>query len=102
MIGAVSLSGHLVGPTTVGAASMAASAVNAAGASFGEVLSTLVGETAQKLKTGEAAAILGVKGEASTQQVAETVMSAQQSLQTAIAVRDKAVSAYQSLSQMAI
>ena len=102
MIGAVSLAAPVLSSTTVGAATTVASSVTAAGASFGEVLSSLAGGAAQAMKSGEATAILGLQGKASVQDVVEAVMSAQESLQTAIAVRDKAVAAYQSLSQMAI
>lgn len=54
------------------------------------------------LKDGEAAAISGVQGKASVQHVAESVMAAEQTLQTAIAVRDKVVAAYLELSRMQI
>jgi flagellar hook-basal body complex protein FliE len=49
-----------------------------------------------------AASIAGIQGKASTQQVVEAVMSAEQSLQTAVAIRDKVVAAYLELSRMAI
>jgi flagellar hook-basal body complex protein FliE len=54
------------------------------------------------LKAGEAAAISGLEGQTSVQNVVESVMTAERSLQTAISIRDKLVSAYQSISQMAI
>jgi flagellar hook-basal body complex protein FliE len=54
------------------------------------------------LRTGEATALAGMQGKASAQQVVEAVMSAEQSLQTAIAIRDKVVSAYLEISRMAI
>ncbi len=54
------------------------------------------------LKAGEAAAIAGMQGKASVQQVVEAVMSAEQTLQSAIAVRDKVVAAYLELSRMQI
>jgi len=69
---------------------------------FGAVLSQIANQTVDSLKTAEAASISGIQGKASVQQVVESVMDAQQSLQTAMAVRDKIVSAYQSISQMAI
>lgn len=72
------------------------------GASFGEVFSQVSSDAIDRLKAGEATSISGLQGSASTQNVVESVMSAQQSLQTAIAIRDKLVSAYQSISQMAI
>ena len=43
------------------------------------------------MRTGEAAALAGLQGKASVQQVVEAVMSAEQTLQAAIAIRDKVV-----------
>ena len=54
------------------------------------------------MKSGEAAAIAGVEGKASVQNVVSTVMQAERDLHTAIALRDKAVAAYQEISRMAI
>ena len=54
------------------------------------------------LRNAEALSIAGVRGQASVQQVVDAVMTAEQSLQTAIAVRDKVVSAYLEISRMAI
>ena len=46
--------------------------------------------------------IAGMRGQASVQQVVDAVMSAEQTLQGAIAIRDKVVSAYLELSRMSI
>lgn len=70
--------------------------------SFGSVLSQVSNDAVSKLKTGEAEAIAGVQGKAPVQEVVQSVMDAQSTLQTAIAIRDKAVSAYQEVSRMAI
>jgi flagellar hook-basal body complex protein FliE len=72
----------------------------AAGTSFDKVFDQ-VGEVINNLKSGEAAAISGLQGQTSVQNVVESVMTAERSLQTAISIRDKLVSA-QSISQMAI
>lgn len=80
----------------------AAKAGGAAGAEFGRVLAEVSADAANALKAGEAAAISGLRGEASVRQVVEAVMSAEQSLHTAVAIRDKVVGAYQALVQMAI
>lgn len=72
------------------------------GAEFGDVMAQLATGLRTSLRTGEAAAISGIQGKASTQQVVEAVMDAEQSLQTAIAVRDKVVAAYLELSRMPI
>jgi flagellar hook-basal body complex protein FliE len=71
-------------------------------ADFGQMLSQVASDAVSSLKTGEATAISGIQGKASVQQVVEAVMNAQQNLQTAIAIRDKLVSAYQEVSRMAI
>jgi flagellar hook-basal body complex protein FliE len=69
---------------------------------FGEVLAQLISGTAQTVKAGEAASVAGMQGQASVQQVVEAVMKADQSLQVALAVRDKVVSAYLEISRMSI
>ncbi|EAU40842.1 flagellar hook-basal body protein FliE [Fulvimarina pelagi HTCC2506] len=69
---------------------------------FSEVLSRVMVDAADTVKTAEATSIQGVNGKASTQAVVEAVMSAERTLQTAVAVRDKAVAAYMELSRMQI
>jgi flagellar hook-basal body complex protein FliE len=77
-------------------------ASSAATADFGSVLASLARDTMSTIKGGEAAAISGIQGKASTQKVVEAIMSAEQSLQVAISVRDKVVQAYQEIGRMAI
>lgn len=69
---------------------------------FASVLARAALSAIDTLKAGEATAISGVQGKASVQQVAEQVMSAEQTLQSAIVVRDKVVAAYLELSRMQI
>jgi flagellar hook-basal body complex protein FliE len=69
---------------------------------FGAALVDAAMNAAGVLKAGEAAAISGIRGQASVQQVVEAVMAAEQTLNTAIAVRDKVVSAYLEISRMQI
>ena len=69
---------------------------------FTSVLAKAALSAIDTLKAGEATAISGVQGKASVQQVAEHVMAAEQTLQTAIVVRDKVVAAYLELSRMQI
>lgn len=69
---------------------------------FSTVLARAALSAIDTLKTGEAAAITGIQGKASVQQVAEAVMSAEQTLQSVIAVRDKVVAAYLELGRMQI
>jgi flagellar hook-basal body complex protein FliE len=104
MIPALSLVGSLFGTPALSQALPTAAqpaGVAAAGADFGHVFAQ-VGEAIDTLKSGESAAISGLQGQASVQHVVESVMSAERSLQTVVAIRDKIVSAYQSISQMAI
>ena len=77
-------------PTTIG------------GADFGTVLAQVATDAMNTVKSAEVTSIQGIKGEASTQAVVDSVMAAERTLQTAVALRDKAVSAYLELSRMAI
>jgi flagellar hook-basal body complex protein FliE len=62
----------------------------------------VMGTAVDTLQAGEAVAIQGVKGSVSPMKVVDSVMAAQRSLQTVLAIRDKAVSAYQEVARMAI
>ncbi len=86
--------------------SAATGAAAAAGATksvdFSQVMSQVTSDAVQSLKSGEDAAVAGLQGKANVRQVVDSVMSAERTLQTTLAVRDKAVAAYQQISQMAI
>lgn len=69
---------------------------------FGRVLTEVASEGVASLRKAEAASIAGLNGQASVQQVVEAVMNAERTLQTAVAVRDKVVQAYQEISRMQI
>ncbi len=71
-------------------------------ASFADVFNQVVSSSVDTIKGGEAAAIGGLSGKTSVQQVVDQVMSAERTLQTAVALRDKAVGAYQEISRMTI
>lgn len=88
-------------------ASRAGAASGAAASAAPEVdFSSLIGDAvaglAQKLKEAEAFSISGIKGVASTQDVVQQVMAAEQTLQASIAIRDKIVAAYLEISRMAV
>ncbi len=105
MIGAIPLVGSVLGTTPdavqqVGKSSVTL-ATNAVG-DFGQMLTQVTNDAVGSLKSGEATAISGLQGKATVQQVVEAVSNAQSSLQTALAVRDKAVSAYQDITRMSI
>jgi flagellar hook-basal body complex protein FliE len=72
------------------------------GPSFEQALSQVIGSAVDTLQAGEAVAIQGVQGAVSPMKVVDGVMAAQRSLQTVLAIRDKAVSAYQEVARMAI
>lgn len=85
-----------------GAAAPAVAVGPTPGAGFADVLAEVSNNAISKLERGEAVALGGIEGKASVQQVVEAIMSAEQTLQTALAIRDKVVSAYQEVSRMSI
>ena len=72
------------------------------GTTFAEALSQAASKTVNTLQNAEQVSIQALKGDADTRQVVDAVMSAQQALQTTIAIRDKVVSAYLEISRMGI
>ncbi|UCI09231.1 flagellar hook-basal body complex protein FliE [Mesorhizobium sp. B1-1-8] len=72
------------------------------GGSFAEALSQAATKTVNTLQNAEQMSIQALHGDADTRQVVDAVMSAQQALQTSIAIRDKVVSAYLEISRMSI
>ena len=74
----------------------------ATGLTFGEVLGSMTTEAMNNLKGAEAASFAGIKGEISTREVVDAVMQGEQSLQTAIALRDKVVTAFLDITRMQI
>ena len=92
-------------PVEVGATDLArgvAASPAAEGADFGAMLGALTSNALSVVKDAELISVAGVRGQASVQQVVEAVMSAEQTLQGTIAIRDKVVSAYLELSRMSI
>jgi len=71
-------------------------------ASFGQVLQQTATDAVSSLNKAEAAAIDGLQGKAGTREVVDAILQAERSMQTAIAIRDKLVSAYHELSRMQI
>lgn len=69
---------------------------------FGAVLGQMTLEAISTLRAGEQTAVAGVRGQATTQQVVEAVMAAEQTLQAGIAIRDKVVASYLEISRMTI
>jgi flagellar hook-basal body complex protein FliE len=69
---------------------------------FSGMITQMITETAEALHKAENTSVAAIQGQASVQNVVETVMNAEQMLQAAIAVRDKVTAAYLELSRMAI
>jgi len=69
---------------------------------FESVMKQVTTDAIGTLKAGEAASISAMQGKESTRKVVEALMSAEQALQTAVAVRDKVVQAYQEVVRMSI
>lgn len=72
------------------------------GESLGDAFGKLVDGAVGTLQQGESIAVHGLLGAASPLKVVDAVMAAQRTLQAAVAIRDKAVSAYQEISRMTI
>ena len=69
---------------------------------FDGVLEQVAADALGTLKAGEAASISSIQGKVSAQRVVDAMMTAERTLQMAVAVRDKVVQAYQEVSRMAI
>jgi flagellar hook-basal body complex protein FliE len=101
-----------IGPTAAAAAYQAATklaattpsagaAIGAAGSeSFGDFLTGAMQNAVQTMQTGEQMAAKQVAGQADIVDVVNAVNSAELTLDTVVAVRDKVISAYQSIMQM--
>jgi flagellar hook-basal body complex protein FliE len=70
------------------------------GMSFASMLGNMSTDAMNSLKKAEVASFEGIKGTANTREVVDAMLSAEQSLQTAIAFRDKVVSAYLEITKM--
>jgi flagellar hook-basal body complex protein FliE len=69
---------------------------------FLSVLSEFAGQTVAKVREGEAAAAAGITGQRPIQEVVDKVVAAEQALQTGMAIREKAVSAWLEISRISI
>lgn len=106
MIAAIPLISSVL--STLGSADSAASASAAVkgaasgGTDFGQVMSKISADAMHQMKSAESLAVDGIEGKANVQAVVQSVMSAQETLQTALAIRDKSVAAFQEITRMAI
>lgn len=86
----------------VAKSSQVAAPASASAIGFDGVMEQVAADAIGTLKAGEAASISSIQGKVSAQRVVEAVMTAERTLQMAVAVRDKVVQAYQEVSRMAI
>lgn len=69
---------------------------------FAAMMADMASGAVTSVKHADTMAVKGITGEASTREVVDAVMQAEQALQTSIAIRDKIVTAYLETSRMAI
>ena len=103
-VGSLFSTGTVSGVATEGTSTVSAAAAQGTGTqmSFADVMGDLATDMADRLKLGETKSFEGIQGKATTREVVDAVMSAEQSLQTAIAIRDKVVTAYLEVARMQI
>ena len=102
-IGGVSgIGAQVPGMDRVSPTASSASATRVDGPDFDDAVARAITAVSDRLRQAETVSVAAMKGEASLQKVVEEVMAAEQSLQTAIAVRDKVVAAYLEISRMQI
>ena len=80
----------------------AANAPKEVSSDFGAIMADMASGTVSSVKNADNMAVQGITGTASTREVVDAVMQAEQALQTSIAIRDKIVTAYLEASRMAI
>ena len=100
-----SLSAALTSATRNAAETEQAAAIadtNPTGNTFADFVNSVGTNFTDSLKTAESKSMDGILGKASTREVVDAVMSADQTLQTAMAFRDKIVSAYLEIVKMPI
>ncbi len=69
---------------------------------FGDLLKNITQSAVAALQSGEQTAIAAIEGKASIQSAVMATMEAEQSLQAALAIRDKIVGAFLEISRMQI
>jgi len=91
-----------VGSAASSAPTHAAAPVAKAGKAFGAYMEQAASSALETLRTGEQAMVAGLTGQAGAQEVVSAVMAAETVLQVSVAVRDKALSAYNTLLNMPV
>ncbi|GAB4523291.1 MAG: flagellar hook-basal body complex protein FliE [Parvularculaceae bacterium] len=70
--------------------------------SFADMVKDAIGDAKETMAVGEATSIAGIKGEAELVDVVSAIASAEVTLETVVAVRDRVISAYQEIMRMPI
>jgi len=70
--------------------------------SFADTMKSLGEGVVTNLKVAEGQSFAAIRGEVPTREVVDAIMAAEQSLQTAVAIRDKLVTAYLEIARMQI
>jgi flagellar hook-basal body complex protein FliE len=86
----------------MGATAPAAATTGTAAPNFGDFLSNVVKDASHSMQQGEKMAANQASGKADIVDVVSAVNSAELTLDTVVAVRDKVIAAYQSIMQMPI
>jgi flagellar hook-basal body complex protein FliE len=81
---------------------MNSSALGSAGDTFGGVLENVVDKAVESSKTAEEFSSKAIAGEADINDVVMAIANAEMALETVVAVRDKAMGAYQEIMKMSI
>jgi flagellar hook-basal body complex protein FliE len=102
MINPVSLTTAFEAALSAGGPKQKAALADGAGAGFADMLMEAGKAAASKLDHAESVAMQSLKGDFDPRMVADAVMTAERTLQTAIVIRDKIVTAYLEISRMAI
>ncbi|WP_086997674.1 flagellar hook-basal body complex protein FliE [Rhizobium sullae] len=68
--------------------------------SFAAILGNMATQAVDTMKGAESMSFAGIKGTATTREVVDSMLQAEQTLQTAIAIRDKVVSAFLEVTKM--
>ncbi len=103
MIAAIPLISSALSLLTSGDSTSSANAAKAAsGPDFNQVMGNVSTEAMSSLKKAESIATDGLSGKANVQAVVQAVMTAQENLQAALAIRDKAVAAFTEVTHMSL
>lgn len=78
------------------------SSPSAVAKTFGDYVTDAAKETVATIRSGETAMINGLSGKGSMQDAVNAIIAAESSLQATMAIRDKAISAYNEILRMPI